>query len=230
MKSLFGFQPVAFFAILAVIGLIVAIIIYLWWNQKKQEQHSKFARGKLLCEFCSPAGAYEEMCEEFKGQIKKVQEKSRGTFTVDRFVNAPKKGDQSIDIYYVLQDHCFPFRWPQGKPYRQQITVMKTHYLVNDPIPKITYRPQDWSAEAYDRTTSAIAKYAQDEKVLQVLVSELAGVWKNIEEFVGYLKKVPMMFIIQIATAFICLAAAYFSFKGSANSGSVVNFLKGLGW
>jgi len=231
MQGIFGLYPLAFFAILLIVGLVAAVIIYLYLNQRKRQENLDAIKGKLLCEFCSPNGAYTELCEEFKGQLKKVESKSRATFTVDRFINAPKsKGDQSIDVYYVLQDHCFPFRWPEGKPSSQQVIVMKTHYLVNDPIPKITYRPQDWSPEIYDRTTSAIAKYAQDEKTLQVLVSELAGVWKRIEDFVSYLKSIPMMRILLVIIILLELANAYMNYKGMSGTGSIISFLKGLGW
>ncbi len=230
MKGIFGLQPIAFVGILALVAFIAAIIIYLWYKQKKRQSNLINTRGKILCEFCSPEGAYSEVCDVFKGQLKKIQSKSRGTFTVDRFINAPKKADQSIDVYYVLQDHCFPYRWPDGKPPDEQVVLMKSHYLVNDPIPKITYKPEEWDAERYEHVTAAIAKYAQDEKVLQVLVSELAGVWKQIEQFVELLKRIPMMFMIQLGQTLILLLIAYFAFKANSNSGSIVNFLKGAGW
>ena len=228
MKGIFGFTIPGFFGILLVVGLVATIIIYLWLDKRKKQQNIQATRGMLLCEFCSPEGTYNVLCEVFKGQIKKIEDKSRATFTIDKFVKAPKKGDQSIDVYYVLQDHCFPCRWPEGKPTSQQVTVMKTHYLVNDPIPKITYQPSEWNSGRYERTTSALAKYAQDEKNMQVLVSEIAGVWKRIEDFVGYLTKIPTMFIINLALVLICLVSAFLAYKAMSNTGNIMTFL-GIG-
>lgn len=222
-----GMYPLAFFAIVIIVPSIAAIILWLWYNQKQRSSHTAQARGKLLCEFCSPEGAYSVLCDVWKGQVKKIESSSRASFTVDRMVKAPKGHDQSIDVYYVLQDHCFPVRWPEGKPATQQIIVMKTHYLVNDPVPKITYNPDKWNPEVYDRTTSALAKYAQDEKNMQILVSELGGIWRKVEEFINYLRRVPLILIIELVLALLIIITIFFAYRASANSAAIINFLTG---
>ncbi len=170
MKGIFGIYPLAFYGIVVGIVLVVLIIFRLWYSQKQRTLHSQEAHGRILCEFCSPGGSFTELCDEWKGMVRKVESANRGTFTSDRWIKSPKGFEQFTDIYIILQDHCYPVRWPEGKPYSQQITVMKTHYLIGDPIPKITYNPDKWNAEVYDRTTTAIMKYAFDEKAYQGLL------------------------------------------------------------
>lgn len=184
---------------------------------------------KLLCEFCSPEGITQQLCEVFKGQVKKEEAGSRATFNINKFVKPKNQPmETSIDTYFVLQDHCFPCQWPEGKPPSQQVTVMKTHYLINDPMPKIT-GSMDWNTEKYDRTTSALAKYAQDEKSMQVLVTEVTGTWKQIEQFVEYLKKVPFVLYASLASLLFNAACAAFIWMARGDIAKIWAFLKGMG-
>jgi len=192
----FGFYPLALLGIIAAVVVVASIIGFLWYKRKSHITSLTETHGKLLCEFCSPEGINSVLCEVWKGQVKKIEDKSRGTFLVSRFIKSKDiGGEHSIDLYWVLHDHCFPYRYPEGKPYEEQTVVMKTHYLVNDPMPKITYRPDRWNPDKYDRTTAALGKYAQDEKNMQVLVSWLGGMQERIEAFVNYLKRVPLILL-----------------------------------
>lgn len=72
---------------------------------------------------------------------------------------------------------------------------MKTHYLIGDPIPKITYNPDKWSVTVYDRVTTAIMKYAFDEKTMQVIVAALGDIEGRIQKFINYIKMLPLLII-----------------------------------
>lgn len=226
MTSILGLYPLAFFGIVIGISLVLGIILFLWYNQRQKRIHEEKAKGKLLCEFCSTEGAFAILCDVWKGMVRKVEHANRGTFTSDRWVKAPKGVDQFTDIYLVLQDHSYPVRWPEGKPWAQQITVMKTHYLVGDPIPKITYNPDKWSKEVYERTTTAIMKYAFDERTMQVITNAMGDVEGRIDKFLDYLKRVPLILVIELVLALLIIIDIFFSYSASSGIGTMLKSLR----
>lgn len=225
MKGIFGLYPLAFYGILVGAVLIAFIIYTLWRNQKQRAIHTKAAFGKLLCEFCSPEGAFTELCDVWKGMVRKAEHATRGTFSSDRWVKAPKGFEQFTDIYLVLGDHCYPVRWPEGKPPSQQITVMKTHYLIGDPIPKITYNPDKWSIERYEHTTTAIMKYAFDEKTMQVITSAIGDIEGRIQKLINYLKTVPLILIGELIIVLVLIALAVVTCQNRSAISEIHNFI-----
>jgi hypothetical protein len=214
-----------FLLILFAIGIVLSIIIWLWNNQRQRRIHSQQAGSKLLCRFYSPEGSWPELCTVYKGMVRKMEHATRGTFTSDRWVEAPKGYEQFTDIYLVLQDHCYPVRWPEGKPFSQQIIVMETSYLIGDPIPKITYNPDKWSASVYDRVTTAIMKYAFDEKTMQVITSALGDIEGRIQKLINYLKMVPLMLIGEIVLALFIIILLVVSCQNRAAIIEMHNFM-----
>jgi len=227
-EDIFGLYPIAFIGLVLLIGIIGVIIYVLYSNAKARKQNVEESKGKLLCEFCSPEGSYEELCQVYKGQIKKVEASSRGTFLVNRFVKDPRQTNKSVDVYFVLQDHCFPHLYPQGKPREQQILVMKTHFLVNDPIPKISYNPEKWSKDVYDRVTSTLGKYAQDEKTMEVIMAWVSGVKEELENLIGYLKRVPLMLIGEVIIIILLLANIAVSSSAASSASAIIDWIRGL--
>jgi hypothetical protein len=230
--GIFGLNPYAFFLILFIGTGILMIFARIWWNQKQQEKHRQQAKNRVLCEFCGEGWSELILCEVFKGQIKQEVKASRTSFGIQDFIAAPKNKlkhavSWGLDFYFWLPDHAFLVDWPEGKPAKQQIRIMKAHYYINDPMPKITYRPQEWNADVYERTTSALLKYAQDEKVAEVAVGELSGKFQLFETALRYMKQIPMMFIIQLGQCFILLVIGFLAFKAMSNGDAVIKFLIG---
>ena len=225
MTSILGLYPTAFLAILAGVLLVGLIILWFWYNARQRKKHQEMARGKLLCEFCSPEGAFTELCDVWKGMVKKF-ETQRGTFVSDRYIKAPKGYEEFADIYLVLQDHCYPVRWPEGKPFTQQITVMKTHFLIGDPIPKITYNPDKWDTERYTRTTAAIMKYAQDERTMQVAITAIGDIERRLQNLVNYLKTIPRLQLILLILGLLILGNILVTCQNKSAINSIVEFMQ----
>lgn len=216
MKSILGLYPLAFWGIVALAVAILVVFYILWRKGKRHTVVLEKVKGKLLCEFCSPEGAYTVLCDVWKGAVKKIEDKSRGTFLISKFVKAKEiPGEHSVDLYWVIQDHCFPYRYPEGRPYEEQTVVMKTHYVVNDQMPKITCNPA-WTQDLYYKTSAALGKLALDEKNMQMLVSELGGVWAKAEEFLNYLKRVPLI-LIGIGVLILIGLVNIFMIRGQAS-------------
>jgi len=199
-------------AIVVAIGLVLGLILWLFLARRARQKHAKESGGKLLCEFCSPEGAFQQLCDVWKGMVRKMESSSRGMFSSDRWVKAPEGYEEFTDIYLVLQDHCYPVRWPEGESWDRQIIVMKTHYLIGDPIPKITYNPDKWSATVYERVTTAIMKYAFDEKTMQVITSALGDIEGRIQKLINYLKMQPLILIGLVVLLLIELVSLKMSY------------------
>ncbi len=225
MTDILGLYPAAFYGILVGVLLVLYILFTFWRNRRAQKRHAAQARGMLLCEFCSTEGAFTELCKVWKGMIRKIETSDRGTFTSNRWINAPKGFEQFTDIYLVLPDHCYPVRWPEGKPDSQQITVMKTHFLIGDPIPKIAYNPSEWDKERYERTTTAIMKYAFDEKTMQVITSAIGDIEGRIQKLINYLKVVPLLFILGIIILLVCFVSLKMSCDAKSASEQMLQFI-----
>lgn len=224
--NILGLYPLAFYGILLAIVSVLLIIFKLWNDRRQRLIYEKEISGKMLCEWASPEGIKEELCDVWKGMIRKAESASRGTFASDRWVKAPKGYEQFADIYLVLQDHCFPVRYPTGKPYSQQTVVMKTHYLIGDPIPKITYNPSEWDIDRYSRTTTAIMKYAFDEKTMHVIISAIADITGKIQALLNYLKLIPIMFLAQGIVLVVVIIGVVSSCQARATSQAILDFIQ----
>lgn len=185
---IFGIHWLAFIAVSFVLVLIIVYIYWLNWNKKRREYYSSLVEDQHLCEFISEDGSVTELCPVFKGQAKRIQKGSRAGFLVNTFIKHKSDADKNAEPYYILPEHSYPVRYPENKPRNQQVIVMKSHYLVGDPIPQITYRPDLWNPDVYERVTTAMNKYAFEEKTLQMVTSEIAQIWENIEEFLRVVK------------------------------------------
>ena len=228
--GIFGLNPFAFFLIIFVVGLVLIVFARIWWNQRQREKNRQVAKRRVLCEFCGEGWAESVLCEVFKGQVKRIDDKTRSAFNVEKFLS-PKLSSthegEALDFYFWLPDHAFPVDWPEGKPVSQQIRVMKSHYYINDPMPKITYRPQEWNAEVYERVTSTLLKYAQDEKVAEVAVGELSGKFQMFETALRYMKNIPIMFILQLVACFMLLIVAVLGYLNMSAANIIKAFLVG---
>jgi hypothetical protein len=233
-KGWLGLQPSAFILIVTIVLIVLYVIGKFWWNDRQRKKNEKLAKNGVLCEFCGEGWSETVLCEVFKGQVKQQVKSTRATFGVQDFIAAPKDkikhpANWDVDFYFWLPDHAFLVSWPDGKPSSQQIRIMKSHYYINDPMPKVTYRPQEWDADKYTRTTAILLKYAQDEKVAEVAVGELSGKFKMFETALKYVQRIPLMFILQLVTVFVILITAFMAWKGMSNSGNALKWLKGLG-
>ena len=231
--GILGLNPYAFLMIMFAISFVGIFVARLWWNQRQRTKNFREAGNMVACEFCAEGLSKTILCEVFKGQVKNIIQNNRTTFAVSDYIGRDQNklkergifGD--IDFYFYLPDHAYPYRWPEGKPFEQQITVMKTHYFVNDPMPKITYRPQDWNPDVYERVTATLLKYAQDEKVAEVAIGELSGKFSMFEMALKFMQKIPLIFLIQLGQCLLLLIVGFMAYKAMGSSDAVAKFITG---
>jgi hypothetical protein len=221
-------MPLATFMVVVMISLaVLTALAYFWWNNHKLSQNKKNTRGRIVAEFVSESGGkvWRELCEVYKMEVKKVENKSRAVFMADAYINAPK--NSSIDAYYVLPEHDYLEVWPLNAKPQQQVILQKYYFVENDPCPKMPHDPSKWDQARYIAVTSAIAKLAKDESNLQVLVSEMSGVWQNIADFVQKLKMIPILMYMLGGLALINLFTAFMVFQSNQGIQQLVKFLVG---
>lgn len=224
---IFGLHWMAFLAILLVIAGIVAYILFLNYERKQRSRNAQVVEGRHLCEFASIEGGIEEMCEVFKGEVAHKQRGSRATFSSDRWVT-PSKIETTIERYIILPDHSWPVRWPKGKPANQQVTVMKSIYVVGDPLPKVCLKPKEWDGK-YDKVTTAMYKYGMEEKTLQVLTTEMSKVWEKFDNILEFMKRIPLIMYVEFGIVVLLLLNSIFLWRLGSNVDWIQVFLQGLG-
>ena len=225
--TILGMPIITFFAILAIVLGVLGFLFFLWWDRMRLNQHKAESKDRVICEFMPEHGGkiYRVLCESYKMEAKKVETRSRATFFTDAFVKAPK--GHALDAYYLLPEHDYLEYYPLSSRPAQQTLLQKYYFVENDPCPKNPHDPSKWDAERYVRVTSAIAKLAKDESNLQVLVSEMSGVWQNIAEFVQKLKLIQVIMIMVGANILINLFGAFMTFQSNQGIQQLVKFLVG---
>lgn len=225
--TILGMPVVTFFAVLAVTLAVLAFLFFLWWDRMRLNQHKAESKDRVICEFMPEHGGkvYRILCESYKMEAKKVETKSRATFFTDAFVKAPKA--HALDAYYLLPEHDYLEFYPLSARPAQQILLQKYYFVENDPCPKNPHDPSKWDADRYVRVTSAMAKLAKDESNLQVLVSEMSGVWQNIAEFVKKLSLIQILLYMVGADILVDLFTAFMGFQANNGISQLVKFLVG---
>jgi hypothetical protein len=221
-------MPVVTFGVLLFITLVVLSALgFFWWNANRLAKHKNDSRGKIIAEFLPEHGGrvYRVLCEVYKMEVKQVQSQSRAYFMASGFIKAPPS--HAIDGYYALPEHDYLDQWPENAKPMQQVTLQKFYFVENDPCPRLPHDPSRWDADRYTRVTSAIAKLAKDESNLQVLVSEMSGVWQNIADFVQKLKMIPILMYMIGGLALINLFTAFMVFQSNQGIQQLVKFLVG---
>jgi hypothetical protein len=220
-------MPIAVFAAVLFISLIVlTALIFFWWNSYKLSKNKQATQNRVVAVILSEGGGRvrRELCEVYKMEAKQVETRSRATFMASAYVK-PVHG--SMDAYYCLPEHDYLDVWPINAKPSQQVTLQTYYFKENDPCPQMPHDPKAWDTERYVRITSAIAKLAKDESNLQVLVSEMSGVWQNIAEFVQKLKLIQVIMIMVGANILINLFGAFMTFQASNGVSQLVKFLVG---
>ena len=220
-------MPIATFAVVAVISLIVIIaLLFFWWDRYKLNKNKQSTHNRVVCVIMAEGGGRvrRELCEVYKMEAKKIETRSRATFMASAYVK-PVHG--SMDAYYCLPEHDYLDAWPINARPSQQVILQTYYFKENDPCPQMPHDPSSWDTDRYVRITSAIAKLAKDESNLQVLVSEMSGVWQNIADFVQKLKMIPIIMYMIGGLALINLFTAFMVFQSNNGIQQLVKFLVG---
>jgi hypothetical protein len=219
--------PVATFAVVLFISLIVlGALGFFWWDRYKLNKNKQSTHNRVVVVIMSEGGGRvrRELCEVYKMEAKKIETRSRATFMASAYVK-PVHG--SMDAYYCLPEHDYLDAWPINARPAQQVILQTYYFKENDPCPQMPHDPSSWDTERYVRITSAIAKLAKDESNLQVLVSEMSGVWQNIADFVKKLSLIQILLYMVGADILLDLFNAFMGFQSSNGISQLVKFLVG---
>ena len=220
-------MPIPTFAVVVFVTLIVfGALAFFWWDRFKLNKNKQSTQNPVVCVIMSEGGGRirRELCEVYKMEAKKVETQSRATFMASAYVKPLHGG---LDSYYCLPEHDYLDAWPINARPAQQVILQTYFFKENDPCPQMPHDPSSWDTARYIRITSAIAKLAKDESNLQVLVSEMSGVWQNIADFVKKLNLITILLYMVGADILISLFTAFMGFQNNQGIQALVKFLVG---
>jgi hypothetical protein len=226
VSTIFGMTIPVFAGVVFITLIVFGILAFLWWDRFKLNKNKQSTHNRVVVVIMGEGGGRvrRELCEVYKMEAKKVETRSRATFMASAYVK-PVHG--SMDAYYCLPEHDYLDAWPINARPAQQVILQTYYFKENDPCPQMPHDPSQWDTEKYVRITSAIAKLAKDESNLQVLVSEMSGVWQNIADFVQKLKLIPVVMYMIGGLALINLFTAFMVFQSNQGIQQLVKFLVG---
>jgi hypothetical protein len=222
------YWPYFVFCVLPILGFILWLVFKVFYDSYKRGRNQAIASISVLLEIAPISGGpvARHVCEFYKGEAKKVENRSRATFMATIFAKPPE--GHAIDAYYLLPEHEYLENdWPFDAPKSQKYPIIKYYFTENDPCPKIPHDPSKWDTERYDRITSSIAKLSKDEAGLQIIVSEMSGIWQNIQAFLDKLKMAAYAFYTSLVNVLIQLGIAFMLYQIWQRLDGISRFLVG---
>jgi hypothetical protein len=223
--------------------LVLVIVVLLGWqlskymiDAKKREKNIAEAKDSVLIEFTDDHGGKVErvMCKEWKGEARKEEWDSRGTFTVQNQARIKDfkhlsgyRMTHSIDSYFLISEHDHLDEYPYDVPETQRILIKKFYFTKNCPWPNIPHDAKKWDTERYVRITATMAKLAKDESNLQVLVSEMSGVFEPMLKAIEWLKSLPLIKILAFIQLGALLIIGFLSYQNMSALSNIAKFITG---
>lgn len=151
-----------FIIVIMITGLVVAAMAFFMWDRGKKSKNIKAIQGKVLLEIAPQFGGIVQrlLVEEFKGEAKVIEDKSRATFTVSSTAKVPQ--GTSVVEYFLVPEHDYMDRWPETFFKSQQVVVTKYYFKENDPFPQMPHDASKWDDDRRTRITATMAKLAKD--------------------------------------------------------------------
>jgi hypothetical protein len=224
--TILGMPLIQFVLVAIIVALLSWQLLRYMWNARQRNKHILEAKGKVLLEFTDNHGGKVErvLCTEFKGEARKEEHESRGTFTIQNMAKVP---GHSIDCYFLLPEHDYLDTYPYDVPECQQIQIKKFYFTKNCPWPNIPHDASKWDTERYVKVTSTMAKLAKDESNLQVLVSEMSGIWEPMMKALEQLKHMSMIKILGFVQIVMLLIVGYFGWANMNAISAIAKFITG---
>lgn len=208
-----------------IILLFVAVIAYFVYGEYKKRKNLKEASGRVWCEFWTRSGNnYDMLCEEMQGKVEQVTDRwgNKKGKTGD-FVKAPK--GHSISRYFVLPGTCFNAKWPPNKPSNQQITIKKTSYNENWPIPITFMEPEKWDPDTTQKVTAYLIGVSSDEAVASAAQEINKEVYADLHKVSGAVSVLDWLKWVVIAGAGISALNAALTYNAMGLDQQIIKML-----
>ncbi len=226
--TILGMQIATFIIVMCLVVVVAGLLIYYFWKHKKTQEHKQEAKGNVLLEFVDTFGGPVQrvLCEEYKGEAKKIEDQSRGMFTVNAMAKVKDmpisdRIGHSIDSYFLLPEHDYLDEWPYDVPEDERQVVKKFYFTKNCPWPNMPHDRSRWDQERYMKITANIAKNARNEVGLEYLVTAMTAPLRELIDRIKGLKHIPLILILNFVKIFMLLIIGYLLIN-QGNSLSVI--------
>ena len=192
-------------AILSQVGsLLLAVLIlgfffgsYIIWQRWRNGK--EIEGGKILCHFFGPSGWYYLLCRR-DGNL----------------IQAPEGHNMQAD-YLIVSGSIYPGRWKPGQPKLVQVGVPTTAYIEGDRVPVVAQDPSEWikNPERH-KITAFIMNSVVNQAAMKTAIAMQTGVWKDIAAMAQFIKNVPYLFYLSIATLVGMLIVGYLAYMSYA--------------
>lgn len=177
------------------IGAMIFGVCIMTWLFFMRWRNAKEVEGKMLVHFFTAGGGYYyALCREDKGKVE-----------------APP--GHEVGDYFIQPECKYMGKWKPGQMRFAQVGVPTTAYLENEREPIVSVDPERWiKSPDKHKVTAFMQRVAINEAAMKTAQVLQMGVWKDIAAMAGFIKRVPLMFLMSLGTLVILLILLYFSY------------------
>jgi len=192
----------------------------------RRKRNIKLTKDSVLLEILPIGGGQvkRKLSPVYKGTAKEIKDKDGSMFFVSEY--AKTDGGDS-DGYYLIPGHGWMDEYPYDVPEDQRVPILKYYYHENEPFPLNPLDPDKWNVEMRTNVTSSFARLSREESVAKTLIGQFSGFFEGLMKALPNLQKIPLMFIMQIATLGIMALLVYFLYKNGQDIMIIKTFLTG---
>ena len=212
------------FVLVCIIILLLGIMAgRLWWDRHKRDKNIKDAKDSVLLEIAPMQGGrvHRVLAKQFQGEAKEHTNEAKETFLISWFA---KPEGSNIEPYQLWPGFEYMDVWPLDAPESQQVPVMKWYFLEGDPAPKMPHDEEKYNVERVTRTTTAFSRLGRETAVASTMLGQFSGFFQDLIAALPMLKKINIVFILEIVILVGIAACLYFQFTGNQTLSA---FIKG---
>lgn len=215
-------MPIPLFSLVAFIAFVVGF--YLWWyrrREKKRSHHQKITTDHILAAIKTKSDhVIFRKCRLYKGEVRDFTPTgSRIKFQTDKYITKDNDANAS-EKYFAVPGFGKDVWYPIGLekidehnniiPDSTQVQIKMWTYNEGQMWPEWPNDPGHWKPGEVRDITTAMAQEANDEVVMAVINKNFQTMLKDIESFVGLLKRIPFIFYGICGAVLLELASLYF--------------------
>ena len=222
--KIFGMDVMTASLVLIIMALLGYIAGRLWWDRYKRNKNIEDAKDSVELIIVPIEGGKirRVLAKAFQGEAKEITNESKGTFLNTWFAK-PEKGE--VEPYQLWAGFNYTDDWPQDAPESQRVPVMAWFFHEGDTAPKLPHDEERYNVDRVTKQSTAFSRYSRETSVAATMLGQFSGFFNDLIASLPLLKKINLVFIMQIVTCAGIAALVYFAFM---NNGNVATIIKAL--
>jgi len=218
------------FVIVALVVIFVAIIIFILWGERyKRLKTINYVIDKVVLEVLPATGGNIPIefvpCEWNKGEARKFEDHTRGTFVSAHWVKAPE--GHTVDCYLLPDEHDYNMWWPVGSPRNEQIQVPVYIVHKNRQWPECPHVGSNWDDVKRIQVSATMNALSKSEATTLAIMSPQMAFAEQLARVAERLKWVMLSFFSGAGNVILTLAVLAMIYLILKDMGAVKTFLIG---